>query len=99
MKRKRLLFVQNHPAEFLGLYRRIIELCNTSQDEESDQNLRELMRIPEALEILREISARNLDVVKSVVVDPLLEQGGSSVMWLQIFIDNILDDYDPNGML
>lgn len=40
-----------------------------------------------------------MELLKAQIVDPLLQAGKPSFMsWLQLLVDNLLDDNDSNGL-
>ena len=79
----------------LGLIRQAIELCNLAQDDDLRRHVLRLLSSGSTMELLRGLTQR-LDVLRAEIIEPLLRPG--NVSWLQILIDNLLDDNDCNGM-
>jgi hypothetical protein len=99
LKRKRKTFAANSASVVLGLFRQAIELCGLSQEEELHQHILRLVSSGSVLELLRGFATKNLGLLKVHVVEPLLQPGKPQYMsWLQLLVDNLLDDNDCNGL-
>jgi mediator of RNA polymerase II transcription subunit 12 len=97
LKRKRKIFAANSATGILQLFRQVIELCGLSQDEDLRQHVLRLVSSSSALELLRRFATHNLDLLKVHVVEPLLQAGKPQyTSWLQLLVDNLLDDNDCN---
>ena len=99
MKKKRKQYVASNAAEILGLFRAVIELGTISQGTELHQLVRQLLSSGPALELLRGFAIKNMDLLKVQIIDPLLQPGKAFVPWLQLLVDNLLDDNDLNGRI
>ena len=82
----------------LGLFRDVFELCTISQNDELHGHVLQLMSSDSALEVLRGLAIKKLDLLKAQVIEPLVQTKKSGCLsWLQQFVDNLLDDNDSNG--
>jgi len=78
------------------MFRDVISLQSTAKfDELRRYTLRLVSSIP-SVEILRRLAVENLDQLRAQLIEPLLQP--AYLWWLQLLLDNLLDNNDCNGL-
>jgi len=96
LKRRRRSFTAISAPLLLGMFRDVIVLCSMSQSEELRRYTLRMVSSVSSLEILRKFVIQKPDLLRTQLVEPLLQP--TYLWWLQLLLDNLLDDNDCNGL-